>query len=323
MDKSHSDYIININQRYLHFCYSVKLLGYPPSYTSIAGFISMFVEQHQGSAKSINNIVSAIHVMCYYLKVNWLSEGEVYQLNKIKKQLHLNDNIAVRRRSPILLEMIRAAMINVWNLNDPVDLLIATMSLCAHNGLLRAQDLFCGIKVKHLSWDLKAKSVAIHLKPGKVAKDGCGFKVYIKDFLGPSFYKLILHWFNINKLWYQAELYIFPKSIQPTKAYPNQSMDFHQNSSRPWFLRCIQRMLTSLNLDSSNYSLHSFRAGGATDLFKVGVPYPKIQKYGRWKSDAALVYYRDEIEIATSAAVAFGNGVNNITDDFEDLKIER
>jgi hypothetical protein len=82
-------------------------------------------------------------------------------------------------------------------------------------------------------------------------------------------------------------------------------------------------MLTSLNLDSSNYSLHSFRAGGATDLFKVGVPYPKIQKYGRWKSDAALVYYRDEIEIAASAAVAFGNGVNNITDDFEDLKIER
>lgn len=313
MDKAHSNYIININERYLDFCCSIKLLGYPPSYTTIAGFISMFVEQHKGSAKSVNNIVSAIHVMCHYVKVNWLSEGETYQLNKIKKELHINDSIAIKRRSPIGLGIIRFAMINVWNLNDMVDILTATMSLCAHNGLLRAQDLFCGIKVKHISWDLKGKSITIHIKPGKVSKDGCGFKVYIKDFIGPSFYKLIHHWFNINHLWYKNELYIFPKIIIPTKTFPIQTMDFHQNTSRPWFLKQITSMLTSLNLDCNLYSLHSFRAGGATDLFRIGVPYPKIQKYGRWKSDAALVYYRDEMEIATNVAIAFGNnGVNHI-----------
>ena len=149
------------------------------------------------------------------------------------------------------------------------------------------------------------------LKPGKVSKDGSGFKVYIKDFLGPSFYKFIHQWFNINKLWYKNDLYIFPKIIIPTKTFPNLTMDFNQNASRPWFHKQIMNMLSSLNMDSSLYSLHSFRAGGATDLFMVGIPYPKIQKYGRWKSDAALVYYRDEMEIATSVAIAFGSGMNN------------
>ena len=78
-----------------------------------------------------------------------------------------------------------------------------------------------------------------YIKPGKVSKDGCGFKVYIKDFTRPSFYKLIYHWFNINHLWYKNELYIFPKIIMPTKTFPIQTMDFHQNASRPWFLKQI------------------------------------------------------------------------------------
>ena len=52
-------------------------------------------------------------------------------------------------------------------------------------------------------------------------------------FTGPSFYKLIYHWFNINHLWYKNELYIFPKIIMPTKTFPIQTMDFHQNASRP------------------------------------------------------------------------------------------
>ena len=34
------------------------------------------------------------------------------------------------------------------------------------------------------------------------------------------------------------------------------------------------------------------RAGGATDLFIARVPYFLIKRMGRWKSDAAMLYYR-------------------------------
>jgi hypothetical protein len=37
---------------------------------------------------------------------------------------------------------------------------------------------------------------------------------------------------------------------------------------------------------------HFLRSGGATGLFVERAPYPMIKKMGRWKSDAAMLYYR-------------------------------
>jgi hypothetical protein len=65
-------------------------------------------------------------------------------------------------------------------------------------------------------------------------------------------------------------------------------------------------------LDSSLYSGHSFRAGGATDLFTSRVPYNIIKKFGRWKSDAALKYYRDDMDVATTVSYAFGKANINM-----------
>ena len=55
----------------------------------------------------------------------------------------------------------------------------------------------------------------------------------------------------------------------------------------------IKFSVERIGLSGGNFAGHSLRAGGATDLFAAGVPYPVIKKFGRWKSDAALLYYRD------------------------------
>lgn len=60
-----------------------------------------------------------------------------------------------------------------------------------------------------------------------------------------------------------------------------------------------------IGLNPELYSGHSLRAGGATDLFVAKVPYPIIKKAGRWKSDAALLYYRDEEDVAQVVTKAF------------------
>jgi len=62
---------------------------------------------------------------------------------------------------------------------------------------------------------------------------------------------------------------------------------------RQWFGNQVKRSVARIGLNSSQYSDHSFRAGGATELFVRGVPYHVIKLYGRWKSDAAMFYYRD------------------------------
>ena len=54
--------------------------------------------------------------------------------------------------------------------------------------------------------------------------------------------------------------------------------------------------------DPSEYSTHSLRSGGATALFRGGVPDLAIQKMGRWASDAFKNYARiDEQTVADLA----------------------
>ena len=69
--------------------------------------------------------------------------------------------------------------------------------------------------------------------------------------------------------------------------------------------RRIKKVVQLIGLDPSSYSNHSLRAGGATDLFVARVPYSIIKKMGRWKSDAALLYYRDEEDVRLAVAEAF------------------
>jgi len=58
-------------------------------------------------------------------------------------------------------------------------------------------------------------------------------------------------------------------------------------------------------LDSRFYSGHSPRAGGATDVFVGRVPYYIIKKAGRWVSDAAMIYYRDDEDVVNAVANCF------------------
>ena len=52
----------------------------------------------------------------------------------------------------------------------------------------------------------------------------------------------------------------------------------------------IKKAISSLDLDPSLYSSHSFRRGGATYAFQCGVPAELIKRIGDWKSDAYLEY---------------------------------
>ena len=100
----------------------------------------------------------------------------------------------------------------------------------------------------------------------------------------------------------RPETFVFPlrtgKQSEPFSRYSH-------GSRRTWTVRFKSR-LQELGLDRSYYSGHSFRAGGATDLFNNGVPLATVMKLGRWKNaTSALVYFREETELAAAAAAAF------------------
>lgn len=56
------------------------------------------------------------------------------------------------------------------------------------------------------------------------------------------------------------------------------------------FCAFLSRVISSLQLDPSKFSPHSFRRGGATFAFDCHIPSEIIKLQGDWQSDAYLVY---------------------------------
>ena len=81
--------------------------------------------------------------------------------------------------------------------------------------------------------------------------------------------------------------------------------------SSSWVRGQIKSMAAKNGRQAEDFSGHSLRAGGATDLFVARVPYYLIKKMGRWKSDAVKIYYRsdDDVCYAVSKAFSFLSGV--------------
>ena len=61
-------------------------------------------------------------------------------------------------------------------------------------------------------------------------------------------------------------------------------------------MKQVSTLLSNAGYDSSNYSSHSFRKGGAVSLQHNGASDSIIRHIGRWKSDAFHLYLKHPTE---------------------------
>jgi hypothetical protein len=193
--------------------------------------------------------------------------------------------------------------------NNDYHLLLFTVIMTLHNAGLRGGDIFsphnyrrCG----HLHWDLRRRVVTITLGPIKTDQRVSGGKAIIVDFPGISAYKLLYRWFKKYNLWSRPSAFLFPTRLRSAKGRPT-SFIFEQPASKVWLDRAIPQLIIALGLNPADFTAHSFRAGCATDLFLMNVSLPTVKLFARWKSDTALIYYRDSVGMAHIVATAFGN----------------
>ncbi len=59
--------------------------------------------------------------------------------------------------------------------------------------------------------------------------------------------------------------------------------------------KALNRCLQSLGLDTSRYSAHGFRKGGATEAAARGASDAQLRTLGRWKTDGFLRYIRQQV----------------------------
>jgi len=213
-------------------------------------------------------------------------------------QLKLEDLSPSRRKRALMIHEI-CKIIETLDLANPRQLLIAVMLAMGHNGLLRSAELLSGIIAGNILWNISENSFQLELPRSKTHRSGAAELITYIDHGPFSAVRLMKRWFDLNDLWSRSGNRIFPAVTRSRK------LDFNKSPSYSWWRLTIKKCCTMIGLDSSKYSGHSLRAGGATDLFVARVPYYIIKKMGRWKSDAAMLYYRCDEDVEDAIKEAF------------------
>jgi hypothetical protein len=266
-------------------------------YESVASFVCAHVLRNKGSTRSVYNLLASLKKNCVYSGVGWLNSLDQLKLRAVLDQLKLDDLSTSKSKRPLRVKEL-VAIICQLNLQEPVELLVATMLAFGHDGLLRSSELLSGLLVRHLVWRYDKKSVRVEIERSKMNRSGESEFVTLFDYGEYSAVALLRKWFNRSGLWNQVNKLLFP-AVKYNKLCEDTTPSYH------WWRKIIKLCCKKVGLDDKYYSGHSLRAGGATDLFVARVPYYIIKKMGRWKSDAAMLYYRCDEDVENAVAEAF------------------
>jgi len=103
----------------------------------------------------------------------------------------------------------------------------------------------------------------------------------------------------------QAPLFYVPENLQ------GHGSPF----TRGHVLRILIALLTHAGINPEGYNTHSFRRGAATWAELQGIPADRIQKLGRWKSDA----YKAYIDTPDTQLFAFSRQLHGAVDPLSSL----
>ena len=253
--------------------------------SGIGRYLVEKVERLNGSAKTVSqtfwNIKNKLEEKGLHI-----SKKSIKEIKQVIRKLEYNDIVPTRRSHPVTMKYL-FKMFHNKVLKGP-DLMFAVMSTIGHAGMFRLDTLISGLKVKNVLWSPDRNSFKLSIGRTKTHRKGGALFISFETNGSPVCPVLYLRqWFNECDLWNVKEASLFP-------SMSHGRLNFNETISGSWIRRKLKREISKLGLDASLFSGHSFRAGGATDMFVLKIPYYIIKKRGKWVSDAAMLYYRDE-----------------------------
>ena len=115
-------------------------------------------------------------------------------------------------------------------------------------------------------------------------------------------------WYERKELWGQQKRKLFPGF---NRGKDGMEEDEKEEGSKASWIAYMREQLKRMGWEEKEFAGHSLRAGGATDLFNSNIPLANIMKIGRWEStQAAMLYFRDDMVVAQEAAEAFQKTVS-------------
>lgn len=165
-----------------------------------------------------------------------------------------------------------------WS-SDHYQLLV--MGFVAHAALLQASEL-CTPKMGDVTFSDDGVSCTQTIHKSKANKLGPPERVPLVDFAPMAVAALRTHMWK-----YAQQDPAVPLFARQSSKSTRQAFSVYQ------FRKDFRALLAKAEYLEMKYSGHSFRSGGATDLWHAGCRDHAIRLHGRWRSDAFYIYIRD------------------------------
>ena len=287
VDKVNSAYQL-CHDRYVSFVGELdpQALVWPVHHVFVRLFLIFMFFRNCMSSASLANYLSQMKSCQLEKGYPWLDEPAKFAVRKTMRSLEkMSLKKGVMRKAPMTLAKLRL-LAPFLDFSNIVDLQFDALSRTCHNGLLRSGE---GVKLRtgDLAWSLDRRCVKVSVHDSKANKTGPIEIVELTDW-GPESAVFVLRiLFDVLTLW---DVTI-------------NRLVFDHYSDKQKFVDRVKALVALARLDG-DFAGHSFRSGGACDLYASNVPIEAIMRMGRWKSQAALLYLRCETVTAIKIASA-------------------
>ena len=293
----HEKGIVSTAEHYAVWCKDRgHLKPFPVQFIYLGCYIVDKVRALKNSAKSVRRWISQLKTFSLMHQYEWLNQAEDRRMQNVIKELEFLDQNPTNRMLPLTKDI----NVNILN-NSHISPTIKTCVTIGREGLLRGGEV-CQLLRKHFIWSQQRDRVTIHLERSKANRKGAGEYVTLKRHGPTSGAAILAKHFDQFNLW-RAD----PDAIVLPSYSQRKGLDWSKTISIQQLRKAIRDSLRIIGINGDQYGAHSLRAGGATDLFRAGVYYPIIKKFGRWKSDTALLYFRDQEQTIDTVMGAFAN----------------
>jgi hypothetical protein len=181
------------------------------------------------------------------------------------------------------------AMQAVADLSNHQDFQLVTMCRVARDALLRGVEL-CKLLIGEVTWNASRTEATLHLHYSKAHKErSAPERVIISDYGPGSGVAFLREYFRVMGLDTKAPAYPLWPFIDDLG-----SVSWTTSTSKYKFILRSRHLLERAGFPSKHFAGHSYRSGGATDLWESQRCRPLTLKlHGRWKSEAYRLYIRD------------------------------
>ena len=274
---------------YSTFCRSANVTAFPVSYESLGLYLIQYCRRFGHTTRTIPTIISHLKRSNRRVSLNFLDDASQLRLDDLIAGLRKFDRSTPARKLPMTYKVM-ADIQRVADMTKHKHYQHIVMSKVAREALLRGKEL---IQLRHcdITWNTSRTTVVVTIHMSKANKVGPAEKVTLKDFGASSAVAYLRQYMDIMRAG-------FPTKPSTRPLWPSISDNGHANwttaTTKTAFVTFARQLLTLAGYPAKSYSGHSYRSGGATDLWQSQRCRPlTIKLHGRWKSDAYLLYIRD------------------------------